>query len=108
MEFIKARKFSLSESIDYVENGVSSRQILRKAAGNITLFSFAEGEGLSEHSAPFDALVQIIEGESEIVIDGKKHRLQKNELIILPANIPHSLTAVTNFKMMLVMIRSES
>lgn len=107
MEFEKAKKFTLEESINYVEGGVGSKQIIKKKEGTITVFAFAKGEGLSEHSAPYDALVQIIEGEAEILIDKKSHHLSKDELIILPANIPHAINATDNFKMMLVMIKAK-
>ncbi len=108
MEFEKAKKFTLEESIDYVKGGVGSRQIIKSKEGNITVFAFAKGEGLSEHSAPYDALVQIIEGEAEVIIDKKSHDLKKGELIILPADIPHALNATDDFKMMLVMIKSKN
>jgi quercetin dioxygenase-like cupin family protein len=95
-----------SDIIDYQENSVVSRTIIDKVAGSITFFAFAEDQGLSEHSAPYDALVYITDGEAEIVISGNPHRLKKDEIIIMPANEPHSLSAITKFKMMLVMIKS--
>ena len=95
-----------SDIIDYQENSVVSRTIIDKVAGSVTFFAFAEDQGLSEHSAPYDALVYITDGEAEIVISGKPHRLKKDEIIIMPANEPHSLSAITKFKMMLVMIKS--
>jgi quercetin dioxygenase-like cupin family protein len=85
---------------------VVSRTLLDKKTGTITVFAFAEGEGLSEHTAPFDAFVQIIDGAAEIVIDGVKHAVHEGEMIIMPANKPHSLRAARRFKMLLVMIRS--
>ena len=95
-----------SDIIDYQENSVVSRTIIDKVAGSVTFFAFGEDQGLSEHSAPYDALVYITDGEAEIVISGKPHRLKKDEIIIMPANEPHSLSAITKFKMMLVMIKS--
>jgi quercetin dioxygenase-like cupin family protein len=95
-----------SDIIGYQENSVVSRTIIDKTAGSITFFAFAEDQGLSEHSAPFDALVYIIDGKAEVVISGKPYRLKKDEIIIMPANEPHSLSAITKFKMMLVMIKS--
>lgn len=108
MEIKIAQKFKHTDGIDYVEGGVASKQIIKKKEGNITLFSFSRGEGLSEHTAPFDALVQIIEGKAEVIIDKNGHILEKDEMIVMPANIPHALNAVENFKMILVMIKSES
>ncbi len=107
MEFKKAEKYPILDSIDYVQGGVASKQVLKKATGNITLFSFDEGEGLSEHTAPFDALVHVIEGEVDIFIAKEKFSLFRNDIIILPANIPHAVYAVKKFKMILVMIKSE-
>ncbi len=95
-----------SDIIDYQKNSVVSRTIIDKVAGSVTFFAFAEDQGLSEHSAPYDALVYITDGEAEIVISGKPHRLKKDEMIIMPANEPHSLSAITKFKMLLVMIKS--
>ena len=92
--------------VTYQENAVVSRTILDKSVGSVTFFAFADGQGLSEHSAPYDALVYITEGEAEIVISGKSNRLKKDEIIIMPANEPHSLSAITKFKMMLVMIKA--
>ena len=92
--------------VDYAQGAIVSRTLLDNNAGTITLFSFDEGQGLSEHTAPFDALVQVLEGEAEIMISGKPHRLQGGEMILMPANKPHALKALKRFKMMLIMIRS--
>jgi len=97
---------NLSELVAYQEGSVVSRTIMDKETGTVTVFSFDEGEGLSEHSAPFDALVYIIDGEAEIVISGEAHRVKEGEMIIMPANDPHALKAITPYKMLLVMIRS--
>ena len=83
-----------------------SREIVRKPAGTMTVFAFDEGEGLSEHTAPFDAAVYIIEGTAEITIDGKPHSVRGGEMIIMPANKPHAVHAITRFKMMLTMIHA--
>jgi quercetin dioxygenase-like cupin family protein len=101
----KPEKRNLTDSIDYSDNSVISKQIIKSPAGNITLFSFDEGEGLSEHSAPFDAFVQVLDGQVEILIGGKPHTLTAGDYIIMPANIPHALKAIKRFKMMLVMIK---
>ena len=92
--------------IDYQEGSVVSRTIIDKATGTCTLFAFDGGQGLSEHTAPFDALVYILDGEAEVTISGKVNRLTKGNMIIMPANEPHALLAIKRFKMMLVMIRS--
>lgn len=108
MEFDKSTIYPVIDSIDYVHGGIASKQVLKKETGNITLFAFDEGEGLSEHTAPFDALVYVIEGDAEISIAQEKFRLGKDEIIILPASIPHALLAVKKFKMLLVMIKSKT
>jgi quercetin dioxygenase-like cupin family protein len=97
---------SLTDLIDYQEGSVVSRTLIDKKAGTVTLFAFDEGQGLSEHTAPYDALVYLLDGEANVVISGKPIRLKKGEITIMPANEPHALTAVTRFKMLLTMIRS--
>jgi quercetin dioxygenase-like cupin family protein len=92
--------------IDYQEGSVVSRTIIDKNAGTITLFAFDKGQGLSEHTAPYDALVYILDGEAEVTISGKPIRLKEGALTIMPANEPHALSAVTKFKMLLIMIRN--
>lgn len=104
-EFDKAVKFTYDESINYSENAVVSKHILRKPNGNISLFAFDKGEELSEHTAPFDAVVHIVDGKADIIIDGKSNILETNETIVMPANIPHALKAVERFKMVLTMIK---
>jgi quercetin dioxygenase-like cupin family protein len=91
---------------DYQEGSVVSRTIVEKKTGTVTFLAFAEGQGLSEHTAPFDALVHVLEGEGEVVLSGKPVRLTAGQIMIMPANQPHALRAVTNFKMILTMIRS--
>jgi quercetin dioxygenase-like cupin family protein len=95
----------LSDMVAYQAGSVVSRTIMDSQAGTITLFSFDEGQGLSEHTAPFDALVYILDGQSEITISGESQVVEKGKMIILPAGKPHSLKAVKPFKMLLVMIR---
>ncbi len=103
--FEKGKVLNLAELIDYSEGGVVSKQILKSQAGNITLFSFDEGQGLSEHAAPFDAMVQVLDGTVEIKIGGVASTLHQGETIIMPANITHALSATKRFKMLLTMIR---
>lgn len=95
----------LADMIEYSDGGVISKQVLKNEAGNITLFSFDRGEGLSEHTAPFDALVQILDGEAEVTLGGKVLRLLKGEAVIMPAGVHHALHAAERFKMLLTMIR---
>lgn len=106
-EFEKARVFSLNDSVEYASGGILSKTILKKETGNISLFSFAKGEALSEHTAPFDAMIQIVDGKSEIIIGGKSFFLEAGQVIIMPANIPHAVKATEKFKMVLTMIRSK-
>lgn len=91
--------------VNYGEDAVVSRTLVNNSAGTVTLFAFDEGQGLSEHAAPFDALVHIVEGESEIIIDGKLNSVSAGQIILMPANIPHALNAIRPFKMMLTMVR---
>ncbi|MDD5259675.1 MAG: cupin domain-containing protein [bacterium] len=95
----------LIKMIAYQKGAVVSRTVVKKDTGTVTLFSFAKGQGLSEHTAPFDALVYLVEGEAEITIAGKLQRAVKGDLVTLPANRPHALKAVKKFKMMLIMIK---
>jgi quercetin dioxygenase-like cupin family protein len=104
-EFEKGKKFSFNQRIEYAENAIVSKHILKKSCGNVTLFAFSKDEGLSEHTAPFDAIVYIVDGKADVIIHGESNILNAGESIIMPANIPHSLRAVENFKMVLVMIR---
>ena len=103
--FAKETVFDLLQQIEYSKGGIISKQILKNQAGNVTLFSFDEGQGLSEHTAPFDALVQIIDGKAEITIGGTPHQVKAGQIIILPAQVPHAVYAVERFKMVLTMIR---
>ena len=96
---------SLSNLVEYQKESVVSRTLIDKKTGTVTLFAFDKDEGLSEHTAPFDALVYVYDGKANIVISGEKFEVEKGETIIMPANEPHSLRAMTPFKMMLVMIK---
>ena len=100
------RVLEMADLIEYQEGSVVSRTIIDQKTGTLTLFAFAAGQGLSEHTAPFDALVYLLDGEAEITIAGQRHRLSEKDMIIMPANKPHALKAIENFKMLLVMIRS--
>jgi len=95
----------LKELVRYQDGTVASRMIVNRKAGSITLFSFDEDEGLSEHTAPYDAVVTILDGECEVWVAGTTHQMHKGDTIIFPANVPHALSATTQFKMMLIMIR---
>ena len=103
---IKGKALKLGELAGYQKGSVVSREVVNKKSGTVSVFAFDKGEGLSEHAAPFDALVYILDGEADIYILGKKHPVKKGELIIMPANKPHSLKAAKRFKMLLIMIRS--
>ena len=92
--------------VNYQEGAVVSRTLLKREKGTVTLFAFDAGQGLSEHTAPFDALVHVLEGEAEITISGKPHRVRAGELLLMPASEPHALRALTQFKMLLTMIRA--
>jgi quercetin dioxygenase-like cupin family protein len=96
----------LVDSVGYQEQSVVSRTLIEQTAGTVTLFAFDQGQGLSEHTAPFDALVCVLDGEVEITISGIPAILKQGEMIIMPANEPHALRAIKRFKMMLTMIRS--
>lgn len=96
---------NLSDLAKYQENAVVSSEILKKDAGTVTVFAFDKGQGLSEHTAPFDALVNIIDGRAEVSISGKLFTVKEGEMIVMPASKPHSLKAVEKFKMLLVMIK---
>jgi quercetin dioxygenase-like cupin family protein len=103
---LAAQPAKLSDLISYQERSVVSRTIIDKKAGTVTLFAFDAGQGLSEHRAPYDAIVYILDGEAYVTISGKPVHLEKGEMTIMPANETHALTAITRFKMLLIMIRS--
>jgi quercetin dioxygenase-like cupin family protein len=100
-----ANATKLTELLKYQKKAVVSRTIIDKETGTLTLFAFDEGQGLSEHTAPYDALVYVLDGEAEIIIEGKPVRLERGEMTIMPASKPHAVKALTKFKMLLIMIR---
>jgi quercetin dioxygenase-like cupin family protein len=106
MENLIGEVLNLAGLADYQTGSIVSKEIIKKGTGTVTLFAFDEGQGLSEHTAPFDALVYVLEGKAEITISGKAFNLTAGEMIIMPANDPHALKAVNPFKMALVMIKS--
>jgi quercetin dioxygenase-like cupin family protein len=101
-----AKVMKLADIVSYQEGAVVSREIVSKNTGTVTVFAFDAGQGLSEHTAPFDALVYLIDGEAEVTIAGKPLRLASGDMVVMPANKPHALKAVTRFKMVLTMIRA--
>ena len=102
----KALVARIDALIDYQEGSIVSRALIDKKAGTITVFAFDEGQGLSEHIAPYDALIEVLDGEAEVVISGKSFRVGMGQMIILPAEKPHALRAIKKFKMVLTMIRA--
>jgi len=100
------RPTNVVEFVSYQDGSIVSREIVNKSTGTVTAFAFDEGQGLSEHTAPFDALVQVLDGEAEITVAGISYRVRDGEVLLMPAKQPHSLKAVKRFKMMLTMIRS--
>ena len=106
-EAVKGEPFNLSENVSYAIGAVVSKTLLKKASGTVTLFAFDAGQGLSEHMAPFDAMVYVLDGNAVITIGGKPQNVSSGEVIIMPANVSHALQAVEQFKMLLIMIRSQ-
>ncbi len=102
---LRGRVFELKGMVDYQSGSVVSREVISQKTGTVTVFAFADGQGLSEHTAPFDALVAGLDGEAEIFIAGEPNRVAAGDMIIMPAGIPHALKAAGNFKMLLVMIK---
>ena len=105
--FETATIFSFDEYIEYAKGSIVSKKVMSTKVGSISLFAFDKGEELSEHSAPFDALLQLLDGNAKVKIDGRDYRLAKDQSIILPANVPHSLKADEAFKMLLTILRNE-
>jgi quercetin dioxygenase-like cupin family protein len=103
---IKSEILTLKRLVEYQTGSVVSRTLINKKTGTVTLFAFDKGESLSEHTVPYDALAYIVEGSAEITISGKSNNLKEGEMIIMPAGEPHALKAITQYKMMLVMIKS--
>ena len=102
----KAEVLRLAELVDYQDGSVVSREVMKKQTGTVTLFAFDEGQGLSEHTAPFDAAVYVLDGVAEVIISGSVFTVEAGGLIVMPAGEPHALDAVARFKMLLTMIRS--
>ena len=97
---------NLEQGIEYQKDAVVSRTLLDKKAGTVTLFAFDAGQGLSEHTAPFDAMVQVLDGEAEVTISGKAGTVKQGEMVVMPAGKPHALRAIKRFKMLLLMIKA--
>lgn len=104
-KFMTGKPFSFENEISYSDGGIVSMRVVEQPTGNVSLFAFDKGQRLSEHTAPFDAMVQVVEGEAEIVIGGEPNKLTAGQAIIMPANIPHAVNATEQFKMVLTMIR---
>ena len=102
----KAQATAIFSLAEYQDGSIVSRTLIDKKAGTVTFFAFDEGQGLSEHVAPYDALVNVLDGEVEVTLSEKIYRIKEGEMIILPANKPHSLKAIKKFKMMLIMIKA--
>lgn len=105
-EKLSAQALNLAQLINYQEDSVVSRTLVNRPSGTVTLFAFGKGQGLSEHTAPYDALVYMVDGQADITIAGKTVRAGTGDIVLMPAQQPHALQAVTEFKMMLTMIRS--
>lgn len=104
-QFPQSETLALQNAVEYSENSIVSRQVMKEPGGNVTLFAFDRQQELSEHTAPFDALVQVLEGSAEILISGRKHLVEAGRSIIMPAGIPHAVKAPERFKMLLTMVR---
>jgi quercetin dioxygenase-like cupin family protein len=105
-EKLIAQVVQMTDLVDYQDGSVVSREIINRKTGTVTVFAFDQGQGLSEHTAPFDALVYLLDGQAEIIISSKAFRLKEGEMMIMPANHPHALKALEKFKMLLIMIKS--
>jgi quercetin dioxygenase-like cupin family protein len=106
IEKLKAQAVGLIDLVDYQDGSIVSREIISKKTGTVTAFAFDEGQGLSEHTAPFDAIVEILDGQAELTIGGKIVSAFTGQMVIMPANVPHAVKATKKFKMLLTMIRS--
>lgn len=105
--FEKSKAHNLANSVSYADGAIVSKIISKNEAGNLTLFSFDKGQNLSEHTAPFDAIIQVVEGTAKVTISGKAYDVSEGELIIMPANIPHAVDATEKFKMLLTMLKAK-
>lgn len=103
--FKHSEVFEFAKTVDYSSDGIVSKRIIQKPTGNVSLFSFDKGQQLSEHTAPFDALIQVLEGSAEIIINSKPYQVSAGQAIIMPANIPHAVKAAAQFKMLLTMVK---
>ena len=103
--FSHSQAMNFADMVDYSPEGIVSKRVIQKEKGNISLFAFDKGQKLSEHTAPFDALIQVLEGHAEVLIAGKSNQLSAGQAIIMPANIPHAVNAIEKFKMLLTMIK---
>lgn len=103
--FPKGKTINPAEQVEYQSGSIVSKTIVKKDKGNITLFAFDKGQALSEHTAPFDALISVLDGKSEVIIGGNPNLVEAGQMILMPANIPHAVNAVERFKMMLVMVK---
>jgi quercetin dioxygenase-like cupin family protein len=106
-EFSHSSVMDFSKKVEYSTEGIVSKRVLQKEKGNVSLFAFDKEQKLSEHSAPFDAMVQVIEGKAEVIIDKKPFVVNAGQSIIMPANVPHAVNALEKFKMLLTMIKSD-
>jgi quercetin dioxygenase-like cupin family protein len=106
-ETFTGKVMDVAGSVNYQEGSVVSKTLVNKKTGTVTLFAFDKGQGLSEHTAPYDAMVQVVDGTADITVSGKAHRVSKGEMIIMPGGEPHALFAAEPFKMLLIMIRSD-
>lgn len=105
MKLEKGKTFNLNEAIEYADGGVVSKELIHNEAGSVTLFSFDAGQGLSEHSAPYDAMIQVVDGEMELTVEGVKNVIRKGEAFVIPSGAHHSVNAAKHFKMVITMIR---
>ena len=103
-----ARAYSVAELTDYAEGAIVSRTLADKESGTVTIFAFDAGQGLSEHTTPFDTLVHIVEGTAEVTIAGEPVKASAGQIVLMPANVPHALKALEPFKMLLIMLRSKN
>ncbi len=104
-KFEKGKAFDINAMIDYADGGVVSKELIHNNAGSVTLFSFDAGQGLSEHTAPYDALIQVIDGDMELTVEDTKHVIKQGEAFVIPSGSRHSVNAVHRFKMLITMIR---
>ena len=107
-KILSSSTYNLKESVNYAEGSIVSKIVRKNAGGNVSLFAFDKGQNLSEHSAPFDAMIYIIEGEAKVIIDKKPHHMKEGSFIIMPADVPHAVESLSKFKMLLIMIQNKA